>query len=173
MRPSLQNSACLGQHQGDLPIFMGTWQKSDAPALQAGLSGSVTRRSPIFDGENREWKMENSRRANAIFFCPSSIFALSALRETRPMHREKPHKLLEVGVTPTPATSLRSKPGKSGAAAPEYPVRRPASPSIRELRLGRPFTSEVIRLPVCKTGVCKRAGRDDWSVTSTSRHSDS
>jgi hypothetical protein len=26
------------------------------------------------------------------------------LRETRPMHREKPHKLLQVGVTPTPAT---------------------------------------------------------------------
>ena len=29
------------------------------------------------------------------------------LRETRPMHREKPHKLLQVGVTPTPATNLR------------------------------------------------------------------
>ena len=25
------------------------------------------------------------------------------MRETRPMHREKPHKLLQVGVTPTPA----------------------------------------------------------------------
>ena len=29
---------------------------------------------------------------------------LIQLRETRPMHREKPHKLLQVGVTPTPAT---------------------------------------------------------------------
>jgi len=29
------------------------------------------------------------------------------LRETRPMHREKPHKLLQVGVTPTPATNFR------------------------------------------------------------------
>src|SRR4051794_30317029 len=29
---------------------------------------------------------------------------ISKLRETRPMHREKPHKLLQVGVTPTPAT---------------------------------------------------------------------
>ena len=27
---------------------------------------------------------------------------------------------------------------------------------------------EVIRLPVCKTGVFKQAGSDDWSVTSTS-----
>ena len=32
----------------------------------------------------------------------STIFEL---RETRPMHREKPHKLLQVGVTPTPATN--------------------------------------------------------------------
>ena len=46
------------------------------------------------------------------------------------MHREKPHKLLQVGVTPTPATNFR----------------------------------EVIRLPVCKTGVFKQAGSDDWSV---------
>src|SRR6266436_472712 len=28
-----------------------------------------------------------------------------ALRETRPKHREKPHKLLQVGATPTPATN--------------------------------------------------------------------
>jgi len=31
------------------------------------------------------------------------------LRETRPMHRVKPHKLLQVGVTPTPATNLPGK----------------------------------------------------------------
>ena len=29
------------------------------------------------------------------------------LRETRPRHREKLHKLLQVGVTPTPATNFR------------------------------------------------------------------
>ena len=29
---------------------------------------------------------------------------------------------------------------------------------------------EVSRLPVCKTGVFKQAGRDDWSITSTSHH---
>src|ERR1041385_149769 len=29
-------------------IFLGPWQKSDAPALQAALSGSVTRRTPPF-----------------------------------------------------------------------------------------------------------------------------
>jgi hypothetical protein len=30
------------------------------------------------------------------------------LRGTRLKHREKPHNLLQVGVIPTPATSLRS-----------------------------------------------------------------
>ena len=29
---------------------------------------------------------------------------------------------------------------------------------------------EVIRLSVCKTGVFKQAGSDDWSITSTSHH---
>ena len=53
------------------------------------------------------------------------------------MHREKPHKLLQVGVIPTPAPNI---------------------------------IWEVIRLPVCKTGVFKQAGSDDWSVTSISHH---
>src|SRR5450759_3384121 len=52
-RPSLQNSAHSGRHGGSLPISTGAWQKSDAPALQAGPSGSVTRRPPPFHcGEN-------------------------------------------------------------------------------------------------------------------------
>ncbi len=53
------------------------------------------------------------------------------------MHREKPHKLLQVGVTPTPATI---------------------------------YVWEVIRLPDCKSGVVKKSGSDDWSVTSISHH---
>ena len=51
-----------------------------------------------------------------------------SLRETRPMHREKPHKLLQVGVTPTPATTACAVPPR-----------------------------EVIRLPDCKSGVVKRS----------------
>ena len=43
----------------------------------------------------------------AIRYLLPSILVSSKLRETRPMHREKPHKLLQVGVTPTPATILR------------------------------------------------------------------
>ena len=53
---------------------------------------------------------------------------ISILRETRPRHREKPHKLLQVGVTPTPATTARAGPPR-----------------------------EVIRLPDCKSGVVKRS----------------
>ena len=61
-------------------FHLGSWQTSNAPALQAGLCGSVTHRLHQFQ-----------------------------LRETRPMHREKPHKLLQVGVTPTPATNFKGK----------------------------------------------------------------
>jgi len=40
------------------------------------------------------------------------------VRETRPMHREKPHKLLQVGATPTPATNYlrRATKGSDPAA---------------------------------------------------------
>src|SRR6185295_17703649 len=59
-------------------IFIpGSWQTSNALALQASLCGSVTHRLHQFQ-----------------------------LRETRPKDREKPHKLLQVGVTPTPATNF-------------------------------------------------------------------
>jgi hypothetical protein len=44
-----------------------------------------------------------------------------------------------VGVTPTPATSLRSQRSESEAAAPKRTVRRRALPSICELRLGKPI----------------------------------
>jgi hypothetical protein len=50
-------------------------------------------------------------------FTPTSDVGFN-LRETRPKHREKPHKLLQVGATPTPATSLRSKQSESETAAP-------------------------------------------------------
>src|SRR6266404_8335493 len=61
-------------------FHLGSWQTSNALALQASLCGSVTHRLHQFQ-----------------------------LRETRPMDREKPHKLLQVGVTPTPATNLSGK----------------------------------------------------------------
>src|SRR5437762_747564 len=43
-RPSLQNSAHSGQHGGSLPFSWGSWQTSNALALQASLCGSVTHR---------------------------------------------------------------------------------------------------------------------------------
>jgi hypothetical protein len=70
-------------------LTLGAWQKSDAPALQAGSSGRDTRRPP------------------PTFALRATARRAISLRETRPKHREKPHKLLQVGATPTPATSLR------------------------------------------------------------------
>jgi hypothetical protein len=141
----------VGQHHGGLPnrkskivihkFFTGAWQKSDAPALQAGSSGSVTRRPPPAFARSvarTGCRAVAKRRRAGIGRTPAFTSSYGSashftLRETRPKHREKPHKLLEVGVTPTPATSLRLR-----------------------LRLGRPIFREVIQLPDCKSGVAKQ-----------------
>jgi hypothetical protein len=57
--------------------FMGPWLKSEAPALQAVPSGSVTRRTPPFRIAGNSTK-----------------------------HRAKPHKLRQAGVIPAPATHI-------------------------------------------------------------------
>ena len=77
------------------------------------------------------------------------------------MNREKPHKLLQVGVTPTPATILRLEPedlpriqakdvlhGLGEGGRP-----RPGS----KLWMAGQFPREVIRLPDCKSGVRKQS----------------
>ena len=80
--------------------------------------------------------------AFASSFGPASH--LISLRETRPKHREKPHKLLQVGATPTPATSLRSPRSKNEAAAPKFlSFRNEGGPvsvtwGIHLVRLGKP-----------------------------------
>ena len=66
-----------GAAPGRLANFVGPWLKSEAPALQAVTSGSVTGRTP-----------------------PIS----TVLRGTRLKHRAKPHKLRQTGVIPAPAT---------------------------------------------------------------------
>jgi hypothetical protein len=78
VQPSLQNSACLGQHQGGLPFWGRGRQAMHLPCKQADVGALPT------DSTN-----------------------FKSLRETRPMHRGKPHKLPQVGVTPTPATNFR------------------------------------------------------------------
>lgn len=94
-------------------IFMGSWQTSNALALQAGLCGSVTHR-----------------------------LHQSQLRKTRPKYRERPHKLFQVGVTPTPATTVCTG-----------------------------HQREVIRLPDGKSRRQKtKSEGTNWSVTSTSHH---
>ena len=65
---------------------LGSWQTSNALALQASLCGSVIHRLHQFQ-----------------------------LRETRPKHRDEPHKLIQVGVTPTPASHFRIRSSIRGA----------------------------------------------------------
>src|ERR1043166_204043 len=79
-RPSLQNSAYSGRHGGSLPFsFWGRGRQAMHLLCKQVDVGALPTDSTNFD----------------------------SLRETRPMHREKPHKLLQVGVTPTPATNFR------------------------------------------------------------------
>src|SRR2546422_11467183 len=83
-RPSLQNSAYSGQHGGSLPfLFWGRGRQAMHLPCKQAYVGALPTDSTI------------------------------SLRETRPMHREKPHKLLQVGVTPTAATNF---PGSDPAA---------------------------------------------------------
>ena len=53
VQQSLQISVCLGQHQGDVPLFItGSWQTSNALALQASQCGSITHRLHQFIAGN-------------------------------------------------------------------------------------------------------------------------
>ena len=70
----------IENRKSQIKNFWGSWQTRNALALQASLCGRDTHRLHHFK-----------------------------LRGTRLKHREKPHKLLQVGVIPTPATSLRKK----------------------------------------------------------------
>ena len=78
VQQSLQNSACSGAAPEAACQFSisGSWQTSNALALQASSCGSVTHRLHHFTAGNST------------------------------KDRAKPHKLLQVGATPTPATNF-------------------------------------------------------------------
>jgi len=144
-RQSLQNSACLGRHQGDLPIFHGVVadKQCTCPASKP-MWERYPPTPPAFArnaaaGEGCRAGAQRAKAGLYAFGHRATARQAISLRETRPMHRDEPHKLIQVGATPTPATNSR----------------------------------EVIRRPVRKTGVFKQAGSDDWSITSTSQFPDS
>jgi hypothetical protein len=77
------------------------------------------------------------------------------LRGTRPKHRAEPHKLRQVGATPTPATNFgqvgrreRGQGRKRAEVVIISPARFPTFSLVP--------TREAFRLPVCKTGVAKQ-----------------
>jgi hypothetical protein len=54
------------------------------------------------------------------------------LRGTRPKHREEPHKLLQVGATPTPATKF-STANSENRNSREAPLRRTRAERIKSV----------------------------------------
>ena len=138
--------------RGGRPSLLGTWQKSDAPALQAGFKperyrsfstnfrgrSSTLERSPrtrlirvgfpAIPPISASWawlsRRQFERTATATALNPDGVSStmpttaaeppardnqqrITLLRGTRPMHRGQPHKLLQIGVTPIPATTSR------------------------------------------------------------------
>ena len=75
-------------------------------------------------------------------------FNLPGLLETRPTHRDELHILIQVGVTPTPATILRSEPmlifrATDGQLSPEASARQANFPG-GDYHQPRPRTVEVM-----------------------------
>ena len=73
---SLQNSAYFGQHEGNVPIFGGRGRQVMRLPCKQDDVGALPTDSTI------------------------------SPRETRPRNRGRPHKPVQVGVTPTPATNF-------------------------------------------------------------------
>ena len=61
----------------------------------------------IAEEEGCRVEAQSAKTDSAIYANGLRLGKPIQLRETRPMHREKPHKLLQVGVTPTPATNFK------------------------------------------------------------------
>ena len=89
-RQSLQNSVCSGQHRGGLPT-----RKSEIKSRK------------FYRGRGRQVMHLPCKQAH---MGAVPIGSTISLRGTRLKHREKPHKLLQVGVIPTPATNLGGVP---------------------------------------------------------------
>ena len=115
-RPSLQNSAYSGRHGGSLPFSFGVVADKQCTCPASKLMWErYPPTPPAFArcGAAGEGCRAVARRAEAGITSPKAPGFGSAgqfqLRETRPMHGEKPHKLLQVGVTRTPATTFSGK----------------------------------------------------------------
>ena len=97
-----------GACPGAIPGNRTNIQTSRAPARAAespklSLPGAAPGRLANFPGGRGRQAMHLPCKQADVGALPTD--STISLRETRPMHREKPHKLLQVGVTPTPATN--------------------------------------------------------------------
>jgi hypothetical protein len=86
------------------PILRQAERQHAVESPKLNLLRAARRQPAIFRGRGRPAMHLPCKQA---YMGALPIDSTISLRETRPMHREKPHKLLQVGVTPTPATNFR------------------------------------------------------------------
>ena len=123
-RQSLQTSAHSGQHRGSLPLQNPKSECRNPKEIPSSKPEGLHSRAELLGFGVGSFGFRHSLFgfypgvvADKQCTCPASKLMRERypptppiqLRETRPMHREKPHKLLQVGVTPTPATNLNPK----------------------------------------------------------------
>ena len=144
VQPSLQNSACLGQHQGGPPD-----------------SAFCTLHFAFERGRGRQAMHLPCKQANvgalpadSTFYCGEDEIRASLISSA------------SVGATPTPATTLNPK---AEIRNPKSPQNRNTRRSLFQIQAWlscfiRPSTfglriscREVIRLPDCKSGVAKQS----------------
>ena len=141
-------SGCNSRQPHQFPISRAPACAAESPKLS--LPGAAPGRLANFHfwGRGRQVMHLPCKQAD-VGALPTDSTNFNSLRETRPMHRGKPHKLPQVGVTPTPATNFREvirlPDCKSGVAK-----------QIRKRRLERyqhfpPFRtrSSISRAPRC------------------------
>jgi len=102
-----RQGACPGATPGSRTNFLYVARQHAAESPKLSLLRAARRQRANFWGRGRQAMHLPCKQAN-VGALPTDSTNFQ-LRETRPMHREKPHKLLQVGVTPTPATNLSGK----------------------------------------------------------------
>src|ERR1700722_19768986 len=116
-------ASCQGACPGAIPGNRTNFHHRPRASLRDGVSktlsawGSTKAACQFSRGRGRQ-AMHLPCKQVDVGALPTDSTNFNLLRETRPMHREKPHKLLQVGVTPTPATNClrRATKGSDPAA---------------------------------------------------------
>ena len=150
MQQSLQNSVRLGQHQGDLPFKVEfitshfsllTWER----------------------GRGRQGMHLPCKQAHVGALPTDSTISCGKLDQSTEMSLINSFRWVRL---PLPLPSQYKLQNADYGIPPGALIKHSAFCILHSA-----FGGEVIRLPVCKTGVEKYyVGSDDWSITSASHH---